>query len=104
MITAASAGCGGSTRARDRRGAGATMRPTLRISPAHRRERGCCDSEALQNPVTSFSTPAGDRSRPEVALDALGGLVQLAAVGTGGQVLPAAVADHQHDLGRLARA
>ena len=41
-------------------------------------------------------------SGPELALEPLGGLLQRAGVGTGRQVLPAAVADDEHHVGPLA--
>src|SRR4051794_36552623 len=50
--------------------------------------------------------PGGDgaASGPELALEAILGLVDRALVGAGGQVLPAAVRDHERDVGGLALA
>src|SRR5262245_52098154 len=41
-------------------------------------------------------------SGPELALEAVLSLVDGALVGTGGEVLPAAVGDHERDVGALA--
>ena len=48
------------------------------------------------------SEPLG-KSRPELAFQLGFGFVEGAGVGAGGQVLPAAVGDHERDVGALAR-
>ena len=50
----------------------------------------------------SVASGGSGRSGPELALEPLLGLVDGALVGAGGQVLPAAVADDERDVGALA--
>src|SRR5690349_10205941 len=52
--------------------------------------------------LTGAGLPRGS-SGPELALEPLLGLLDRALVGTGGEVLPAAVAHHERDVGPLPR-